>query len=170
MLSDICIYIYTRLVDIDKYVIHLLCCLFSAYYMYVYLAEVEQRHISDNVLFVVNSSHSQLSHWMGISLIGLHSMWNEHFGISIVEMLAAGLIVIAHNSGGPKFDIINTNEGKRNGFLAETAEEYAECMRDVLDHYDRYKHVRQAAKDSSKLFSDEIFKEQMVQEFKFIIE
>jgi alpha-1,2-mannosyltransferase len=30
----------------------------------------------------------------------------EHFGISIVEMLAAGLIVVAHNSAGPRFDII----------------------------------------------------------------
>jgi len=26
----------------------------------------------------------------------------EHFGISVVEMLAAGLIVVAHNSAGPK--------------------------------------------------------------------
>jgi hypothetical protein len=26
-------------------------------------------------------------------------MWNEHFGISIVEMMAAGLLTIAHNSG-----------------------------------------------------------------------
>ena len=33
-------------------------------------------------------------------------MWNEHFGIGIVEMMAAGLLVIAHNSGGPKTDII----------------------------------------------------------------
>jgi len=37
-------------------------------------------------------------------------------------MQAAGLAVIAHNSGGPKDDII-TNEV--NGFLASTPEEYA---------------------------------------------
>lgn len=42
-------------------------------------------------------------------------MWNEHFGISIVEMLAIGLIVIAHNSGGPLLDIINTSNNNRNG-------------------------------------------------------
>lgn len=30
----------------------------------------------------------------------------EHFGISIVEMIAAGLLVVAHNSAGPKEDII----------------------------------------------------------------
>jgi alpha-1,2-mannosyltransferase len=38
----------------------------------------------------------------------------EHFGISIVEMLAAGLIVVAHNSAGPRFDII-----KEERYLAE---------------------------------------------------
>jgi len=30
----------------------------------------------------------------------------EHFGISIVEMMASGLITVAHNSAGPKYDII----------------------------------------------------------------
>lgn len=33
----------------------------------------------------------------------------EHFGISIVEMMAAGLIVLAHKSAGPKMDIIRDN-------------------------------------------------------------
>lgn len=33
------------------------------------------------------------------SLIGIHTMQNEHFGISVVESIAAGQIMIAHNSG-----------------------------------------------------------------------
>jgi len=40
--------------------------------------------------------------------VGLHTMLEEHFGISIVEMMAAGLYTIAHNSGGPKEDIIGS--------------------------------------------------------------
>ena len=36
-------------------------------------------------------------------------MWNEHFGISIVEMMAAGLVVVAHNSGGPRMDIVHAD-------------------------------------------------------------
>lgn len=39
----------------------------------------------------------------------------EHFGISIVEMLAAGCLVVAHNSAGPKFDIIRDDR-----FLAQS--------------------------------------------------
>lgn len=44
----------------------------------------------------------------------------EHFGISLVEMLAAGLIVVAHNSAGPKMDIL----ADEIGFLCENTEDY----------------------------------------------
>ena len=35
-------------------------------------------------------------------------MKEEHFGISIVEMMAAGILVVAHASAGPKMDIIGS--------------------------------------------------------------
>lgn len=37
---------------------------------------------------------------------GLDAMWNEHFGMVIVEYMAAGLVPIVHNSAGPKLDIV----------------------------------------------------------------
>ena len=46
-------------------------------------------------------------------------MIDEHFGIAVVESMAAGCIMIAHNSGGPKLDIVKDGE---NGFLADNAE------------------------------------------------
>lgn len=46
-------------------------------------------------------------------------MIEEHFGIAIVESIAAGCIMVAHNSGGPKCDIVK--EGI-TGYLADTAE------------------------------------------------
>lgn len=49
--------------------------------------------------------------------MAIHTMKEEHFGISIVEMMSAGLIVIAHNSAGPKMDIIGS-ASKIVGFLA----------------------------------------------------
>lgn len=33
-------------------------------------------------------------------------MEHEHFGITVVEMMAGGLITITHESAGPKEDII----------------------------------------------------------------
>ena len=40
-------------------------------------------------------------------------------------MMAAGLLTIAHRSGGPLMDIVVEDTGARNGFLAITAQEYA---------------------------------------------
>ena len=68
--------------------------------------EVLSLQIEDNVRFIANGPYSQLQEYMSHSFMGIHTMWNEHFGISIVEMMAAGLVVVAHNSGGPKLDII----------------------------------------------------------------
>jgi len=51
----------------------------------------------------------------------------EHFGISVVEMLAAGLLVIAHNSAGPKFDII-----KDSNYLADRKEDYAAKIMNII--------------------------------------
>lgn len=58
--------------------------------------------LDENVEFKLNISYSELLSELQRAMIGLHTMWNEHFGISIVECMAAGLIVVAHGSGGPR--------------------------------------------------------------------
>jgi alpha-1,2-mannosyltransferase len=96
-------------------------------------------------------------------------MWNEHFGIGIVEMMAAGLIVIAHNSGGPKSDIVvpielSSSSSARSttttGFLASSADEYAELIHRalILDPKEA-SDIRHNAQESAKRFTDEIFAE-----------
>ena len=44
---------------------------------------------------------------------------NEHFGIGVVEMMAAGLAVVAHDSAGPKEDIVVDWEGQPTGRRAD---------------------------------------------------
>jgi alpha-1,2-mannosyltransferase len=73
--------------------------------------EVSRLDLEENVRFVANGAYAELQAYMQKALIGVHTMWNEHFGISIVEMMAAGLVVVAHNSGGPKLDIIGHPSG-----------------------------------------------------------
>lgn len=88
-------------------------------------------------------------------------MWNEHFGISVVEMMAAGLLVIAHNSGGPAMDIVQTFSGLETGFLACSEEEYAQKMElamDVLsDQTGKGYNIRENGRNSIDRFSDECF-------------
>jgi alpha-1,2-mannosyltransferase len=81
-------------------------------------------------------------------------MWNEHFGIGIVEMMDAGLNVVAHNSGGPQTDIITPGV---NCYLATTADEYADALHQALSIDKNDNEMRRKAIESSARFSDEEF-------------
>ncbi|CAL9121653.1 unnamed protein product [Musa acuminata var. zebrina] len=48
---------------------------------------------------------------------------NQHFGISVVEYMASGVVPIAHDSAGPTMDIILNQGGRKTGFLASNIEE-----------------------------------------------
>lgn len=92
-------------------------------------------------------------------MIGIHTMWNEHFGIGIVECMAAGLITIANNSGGPKLDIIEESDVSRTGFLASTESDYAKAIAVVISMPDRLRiKIRKAARSSINRFSVDEFK------------
>ncbi|XP_022222868.1 GDP-Man:Man(3)GlcNAc(2)-PP-Dol alpha-1,2-mannosyltransferase [Drosophila obscura] len=117
------------------------------------------KHLSleNCVQFHVNVSYDDLLRLFQSAHIGIHTMWNEHFGIGIVECMAAGLIMVAHRSGGPLLDIIETSEGSQNGFLATDAVEYAEnILNIILDSFDTNR-IRNAARSSVERFSEQEF-------------
>ena len=88
--------------------------------------------IQSNVEFALNVSFEQLKSYLAEATIGLHTMWNEHFGIGIVECMASGAIVLAHDSGGPRMDIVIEWEGKPTGFLASDEKSYAAAMETIF--------------------------------------
>ena len=86
-------------------------------------------------------------------------MWNEHFGIGVVECMAAGLIMIAHKSGGPMMDIVEESYTSRNGFLAGDKDEYAQTIAKILVlSEDARSRIRESARSSMNRFSAEEFK------------
>ncbi|CDO72210.1 hypothetical protein BN946_scf184970.g62 [Trametes cinnabarina] len=88
--------------------------------------------IRDHVQFVVNASYAEVLRWLSRASIGLSTMVDEHFGINIVEFMAAGVIPVAHASGGPLLDIIVPLNGEPTGYHATTPETFAEAFRTVL--------------------------------------
>jgi alpha-1,2-mannosyltransferase len=88
-----------------------------------------------DIVFKPNADYADLKQLLASSKIGLHTMTDEHFGISIIEYMvrfafllearlfllnlyrcqAAGVVVLAHDSGGPKSDIVVPFEGKPTG-------------------------------------------------------
>ncbi|KAI8812706.1 hypothetical protein BJ742DRAFT_549976 [Cladochytrium replicatum] len=124
--------------------------------------------IEDYCEFLVNADYAVLLHYFSRASIGLHSMWNEHFGISVVEYMAAGVIPIAHNSGGPKSDIVTTEGPSRNGYLASSEDEFASAMTNALSLSGSEKaKLRHSARESVRdRFSETNFKQAFLRSLK----
>eukprot|EP00908_Phaeocystis_cordata_P000647 Transcript_10709.p2 GENE.Transcript_10709~~Transcript_10709.p2 ORF type:complete len:489 (-),score=208.95 Transcript_10709:78-1499(-) len=103
-------------------------------------AQAEALGLADgSVEFAPNLSLAELRALLGQACVGLHTMWNEHFGIGVVEMMAAGVAPIAHDSGGPALDIVGrpeeaegTAKAAETGLLATSAQQYADAMAALL--------------------------------------
>lgn len=128
------------------------------------LSNLEQKvkdwGLENHVEFRTNVRFDEILSAFSESKVGIHTMLDEHFGIGVVEMMAAGLITIAHNSGGPKSDIIGAADCA--GFLATTAEEYAEAIHKGLTEFDSHfmTSLRRNGQEQSTIFSNENFMDQ----------
>ncbi|KAJ6760888.1 GDP-MAN:MAN(3)GLCNAC(2)-PP-DOL ALPHA-12-MANNOSYLTRANSFERASE [Salix purpurea] len=118
--------------------------------------------IDGDVQFYKNVMYRDLVKLLGGSVAGMHSMVDEHFGISVVEYMAAGAIPIAHNSAGPKMDIVLEEDGQQTGFLAQNVEEYADAILKVLrmPETERLKMAAAARKRAGR-FSEQRFFEDL---------
>ncbi|KAJ9664248.1 asparagine-linked glycosylation protein [Neophaeococcomyces mojaviensis] len=122
--------------------------------------------ITDATTFITDAPFSLILQHLQTSSIGVNGMYAEHFGIGNVEGLAAGLIPVVHNSGGPKMDIVVPWQGKVIGFLAETEGEYADAFAKVLvetNERDRIE-MRKRGRESARRFDGEVFVEGWLKE------
>lgn len=123
--------------------------------------------IQNHVEFVLNQPYSVLKDYFGRASIGIHTMWNEHFGIGVVEMMAAGLVTIAHESGGPESDIIQSPWNEKTldyrnctGCLASNKEQYAVLIRRMIEDgssSDLAMKIRENGRKHAEQFSDQVF-------------
>lgn len=87
----------------------------------------------------------------------------------LVHCLCAGVIPIAHSSGGPQADIVvdvETDAGPQHtGYLAATLEEYCTAITTVLEmeQRDRLKIAAAAQKRAATMFSTEQFHQAFIQ-------
>ncbi|KMZ59132.1 GDP-Man:Man(3)GlcNAc(2)-PP-Dol alpha-1,2-mannosyltransferase, family GT4 [Zostera marina] len=117
-------------------------------------------NMEEYVEFHRDISYSDLIQLLGSAVAGLHSMTDEHFGISVVEYMAAGAIPIAHNSAGPKMDIVLKEDGSSTGFLASDVEEYADAIVNVLGMSEKERiQIAEAARKRAQRFSEQRFYE-----------
>lgn len=115
-------------------------------------------NVNEQVEFHKNVTYRDLVGLLAGAVAGIHSMTDEHFGISVVEYMAAGAIPIAHNSAGPKMDIVLDEDEQQTGFLACTVEEYADAIYRVIkmSETERLKMAAAARRRASR-FSEQKF-------------
>ncbi|CAG2100708.1 unnamed protein product [Medioppia subpectinata] len=111
--------------------------------------------IESNVEFKVNIPYEELKDLIEESSIGVHTMVNEHFGIGVVECLAAGLITLTHASGGPKLDLITDGV---NGFLATDSQSFCQKLYNIYNlNKSKLNDIRLNARKSADRFSEQEF-------------
>lgn len=95
-------------------------------------AEAEELGIEKHVTFEVDASFDRVVKLVGKSSIGLSTMVDEHFGINVVEFMAAGLLTLSHASAGPLLDIAVPVDGEPTGFHALNVPVFAETLHKLI--------------------------------------
>ncbi|TFK27677.1 mannosyltransferase [Coprinopsis marcescibilis] len=88
--------------------------------------------IEQCVKFIVNASYPVVLDWLSRASVGLSTMQDEHFGINVVEFMAAGVIPVVHASAGPLLDIVVPFDGQLTGYHARTPSEFATELHTAL--------------------------------------
>jgi glycosyltransferase involved in cell wall biosynthesis len=91
---------------------------------------IKSLKVEDRVRILPNASEWQKIELLRKAKVYLHPMKYEHFGISIVEAMASGLIPVVHRSGGPWMDIV---EFGRYGFGFRDEDEAASIIENALE-------------------------------------
>ncbi|KAM6598825.1 hypothetical protein CsatA_018434 [Cannabis sativa] len=126
--------------------------------------------VDADVEFHKNVTYRDLMELLGGATVGIHSMTDEHFGISVVEYMAAGAIPIAHNSAGPKMDIVLEEDRKQTGFLARSVDEYADAIINVIEMPETKRlEMASAARRRASRFSEQRFYEDFKAAFRPIL-
>lgn len=66
--------------------------------------KIKRYGLGERVILIQNAPREEINSYLSKAKIYLHTMKNEHFGISIAEAMLLGCIPVVHNSGGaPEF-------------------------------------------------------------------
>ena len=128
---------------------------------YEKLERIRQTKRLKSVELLRDLDFSKLLALYGKAKIYLHAMRNEHFGISIVEAMAAGLVPIVHRSGGPWEDILKAQQGA-HGFSYSTADEAAQTIEDLMENEHARKEIVSRNMGYTYTFSSESYKKKII--------
>lgn len=130
-------------------------------------ALAEELGVADSVSFHVGLPAPQLRALLAAAHVGLHTMRDEHFGIAVVEYMAAGCVPVAHDSAGPREDIVlawpPSDIAPRPGRLASTPDGFAAALVELLTMPEAVREgIAALAREAVGRFSEDSFAEGFV--------
>jgi glycosyltransferase involved in cell wall biosynthesis len=133
----------------------------SGRYINNLLSETEQLGVRNRVSILPNAKEEDKVNLLSRAKIYLHTMRFEHFGISIVEAMSAGLVPVVHRSGGPWIDILGAKEGAY-GYTYESVDEAVLVIANLLENEKLRMKVSKRAVERARSFDSRVFKKNMV--------
>lgn len=120
------------------------------------IAECDVRNENHEIIFHKNVEFKKVQSILSKCKYALHTMKEEHFGISILEMMSQKIIPVCHASGGPLEDIIQNG---KNGFLCTHHDEFVHILRYlILSSDEKWQNIIQEnARNTSLAFSTSNF-------------
>ena len=121
---------------------------------------IEKCKVKDKVTLYPNVPRSTLIKLLTTAKVYLHVMTSDHFGISIIEAMAAGCAPIVHKSGGPWLDILDQQQGK-TGFSYSTVEEAARLIDIIMSDESLWRKLSFTSRKRSEDYSDQEFQKKL---------
>lgn len=119
-----------------------------------------------NVVVKVNVPRDEILEHYRYARYYLHPEYAEHFGMSVVEAMAAGLVPIVYRDGGAWYDVVS----RVSGMLGyRTIEEVPNIVRRVDGEHQLYERLRERSAEVSKLFNYGSFKESLLEEVNYVL-
>lgn len=117
--------------------------------------------VQDKVKILTNVPYESFRQTLFKANVYLHVMPFDHFGISIVEAMAAGCVPVVHRSGGPWMDILDGKQGEY-GFSYISPEEAARQIDALVTKEDLTSKVANRTLNRAKAFDKSVFMKKIV--------
>jgi glycosyltransferase involved in cell wall biosynthesis len=114
---------------------------------------------SPNVSLHFDASNREIIELLSQGRLYLHTMINEHFGISIVEAMHSGLPVIVHRSGGQYTDVIDHD---KYGMSYEGEQEAVNHIMNTINDESVWEHYHRMSTERSQNFTSDAFENNMI--------
>ncbi len=118
-------------------------------------SETLRKAAPSNLSFVI-APLRKVKDILGKAKVYVHCALKEHFGITIVEAMAAGCVPVVHNSGGAR-EIVTNNVG----YKWDTVGEASTKIKNLIEDDALRREFSQAAAARSELFGPEAFESGM---------